>query len=166
MGKNLFVMMLLSLAVFCSSRVFVETICAEQLSADSAYWEDEIKQGSPARLEENNLPSQEDLEHEMLLRKDVEYRMLQEKHRLRLLVAIVVSTPILLVIILFCLKNAPNCSGESLVNAVGLVLVIEGTMFIAVSAVTTEQLTALIGILGAIAGYLFGSVKRRTTESS
>jgi len=50
------------------------------------------------------------------------------------------------------------------VNAIGLVLVIEGTMFITVSALTSEQLTAPIGILGAIAGYLFGSAKRKAAE--
>lgn len=33
-------------------------------------------------------------------------------------------------------------------NAVGFILVIEGTMFIGVSALTTEQLTAPIGLLG------------------
>jgi hypothetical protein len=85
---------------------------------------------------------------------------------LLLLKVIVVSTPILLALVLFFLKKAPDCSGESLVHAIGLVLVIEGTMFIAVSAITTEQLTAPIGILGAIAGYLFGSAKRKATEKT
>jgi hypothetical protein len=85
---------------------------------------------------------------------------------MQLLLAIVVSTPILLVLALFFLKKTPDCTGESLVSAVGLVLVVEGTMFIAVSAITTEQLTAPIGILGAIAGYLFGSAKRRGLDKS
>jgi len=51
-----------------------------------------------------------------------------------------------------------------MVSAVGLVLVIEGTMFVGVSAQTNEQLTAPICILGAIAGYLFGAAKRRAAE--
>jgi len=53
-----------------------------------------------------------------------------------------------------------------LIHAIGLVLVIEETMFIAVSAITTEQLIAPIGILGAIAGYLFGSAKSKATEKT
>ncbi len=77
---------------------------------------------------------------------------------------IVVSTPLMLALVLFCLKKIPNCSSESLVNAVGLILVIEGTIFMAVSALTTEQLTAPIGLLGAVAGYLFGSARRRSEQ--
>ncbi len=154
------------LAVSGSSLVFIQSASTEQLSKAVRKWDQIIVQNSPSKVEQQHLPSQKDVESEILLARDADYRMLQEKHRLWLLVAIVVSTPILLIIILFCMKKAPGCSGESLVNAVGLVLVIEGTMFIAVSAVTTEQLTAPIGILGAIAGYLFGSAKRKATEGS
>lgn len=103
---------------------------------------------------------------EQLQEKTAEYRMLQERHRMILLIAIMVSTPVLLAMVLFCLKNSPQCAEESIVNAIGLVLVIEGTMFIAVSAATTEQLTAPIGILGAIAGYLFGSARRKAAEKN
>ncbi len=161
-----FVLFFIILAVSGSGLVFVQTASTEQLSGPARKWDQRIIQNSPSKVEQQHLPSQKNVENEVLLARDADYRMLQEKHRLWLLVAIVISTPILLIIILFCMKKAPDCSGESLVNAVGLVLVIEGTMFIAVSAVTTEQLTAPIGILGAIAGYLFGSAKRRATEGS
>lgn len=109
-------------------------------------------------------PSKSDSGANLLEEKLVEYRILQERNRMNLLIAIIISTPILLVIVLFCLKNSPRCSEESMVSSVGLVLVIEGTMFIGVSAQTNEQLTAPIGILGAIAGYLFGAAKRRAAE--
>jgi len=154
------------LAVSGSSLTLVQSVSSEQLSEAARKWDQKIVQNSPSKVEQQHLPSQKNIENEVLLTRDADYRMLQEKHRLWLLVAIVISTPILLIIILFCMKRTPGCSGESLINAVGLVLVIEGTMFIAVSAVTTEQLTAPIGILGAIAGYLFGSAKRRATEGS
>ena len=109
-------------------------------------------------------PSMSESGPTMLEDKLAEYRLLQERNRMTLLIAIIISTPILLIIVLFCLKNSPRCSEESLVSSVGLVLVIEGTMFVGVSAQTNEQLTAPIGILGAIAGYLFGAAKRRASE--
>ncbi|MCF6188644.1 MAG: hypothetical protein L3J49_14370 [Desulfobulbaceae bacterium] len=161
-----FLPFLIILTVSGLSLAFVQTASTEQLSEAARKWDQKIIRNSPSRVEQQHLPSQKDVENAVLLARDADYRMLQEKHRLWLLIAIVVSTPILLIIILFCMKKAPDCSGESLVNAVGLVLVIEGTMFIAVSAVTTEQLTAPIGILGAIAGYLFGSAKRKATEGA
>lgn len=127
-------------------------------------WEQRIIDNPPSEETMNNPPARALSGNDKLLEKQGDLILLQEKHRMFLLLAIVVSTPILLALVLFFLKKAPNSSGDSLVHAIGLVLVIEGTMFIAVSAITTEQLTAPIGILGAIAGYLFGSAKRKATE--
>ncbi len=96
----------------------------------------------------------------------VEYGILQERNRLWLLIALVGSTPILIFLVLFFMKNNAHCSSENLVTAVGLILVVEGTMFICVASETSEELTAPIGILGAIAGYLFGSAKKRGEENA
>lgn len=95
---------------------------------------------------------------------EYEYRVMQEKYRMWLLSGIVLTTPILMALVLFCLKKVPGCASEHLVTAVGLILVIEGVIFVGFSAETTEQLTAPIGILGAIAGYLFGSVRRKAEQ--
>lgn len=123
---------------------------------------EEVIQGAPSRQLSATLPSQDEAAADIVFyAKDAEFRMLQERHRMWLLGGIVISTPVMLALVLFCLKKIPNCSSESLVTAVGLILVIEGTMFIGVSALTTEQLTAPIGLLGAIAGYLFGAARRK-----
>lgn len=166
MDVNTVAFMFLLVAIsFCFQSLPVATVFAEQLSETGQYWENIILEGRPSLQEKEQEPIKEEYNIEYLREKSkAEYTFLKEKHRMWLLIDIVVSTPILLAIVLFCLKNKPNCSAENLVNAVGLVLVVEGTMFIAVSAATTEQLTAPIGILGAIAGYLFGSAKRRATE--
>ncbi|HHL33360.1 MAG TPA: hypothetical protein ENJ30_03245 [Desulfobulbaceae bacterium] len=129
-------------------------------------WDKRIINNAPTKEAMNNPPAQALSGNDKLLEKKGELILLQERHRMFLLLAIVVSTPIILALVLFFLKKAPNSSGDSLIHAIGLVLVIEGTMFIAVSAITTEQLTAPIGILGAIAGYLFGSAKRKATEKT
>lgn len=49
--------------------------------------------------------------------------------------------------------------GKNMVSAAGLTLIIYGTIILVLIVDTTEQLTAAIGILGAIAGYLFRSVQ-------
>lgn len=95
---------------------------------------------------------------------EAEFRKLQEEHRLYLLIGIITATPVLLILVLFFLKQSPQFSAEYIVNGTGLVLVIQCTTFVAVYAPTTEQLTAPIGILGAIAGYLFGQVRRRRSD--
>lgn len=60
-------------------------------------------------------------------------------------------------------RKTSQCSGGDIIHASGLVLIIFGTLFLVVIVEVDEQLTASIGILGAIAGYLFG---RRTAAES
>ncbi len=166
MRINLFVALLIGLAVFCSGFILVTTPFAEQLSEKGWNLLEQIEKKSPSKMAEKNLPSSEDGEKDLLLEKNAELIILQEENRMWLLIGIICSTPVILGMVLFCLKTLDHCSEESLVNAIGLVLVIEGTMFIAVSALTSEQLTAPIGILGAIAGYLFGSARRKAAEGA
>jgi len=95
-----------------------------------------------------------------------EFRALQETHKLYLLIGIIAGTPFLLLLTLFFIRNSSYSSATNIVNGAGLVLVIQATVFIAVYAPTTEQLTAPIGILGAITGYLFGQADRRKTGNT
>ncbi|MDH5231842.1 MAG: hypothetical protein OEZ58_09005 [Gammaproteobacteria bacterium] len=72
-----------------------------------------------------------------------------------LLSALCVTT---LTIVLTFLKDHSH-SAKDIVNATGLTLIIFGTIILVMVVNTSEQLTAAIGILGAIAGYLFRSVQ-------
>ena len=63
-----------------------------------------------------------------------------------------------LTIVLSFLKHKEH-SAKDIVNAAGLTLIIFGTIILVLVVSTSEQLTAAIGILGAIAGYLFRSVQ-------
>lgn len=47
-----------------------------------------------------------------------------------------------------------------MVNASGLVLVVYATVLVVMIGKTDQQLMAAIGILGAIAGYLFGTATK------
>jgi hypothetical protein len=51
-------------------------------------------------------------------------------------------------------------SAAHLVNACALTLIVFGTIYVTILADTDQQLTASTGILGAVAGYLFGSMRR------
>lgn len=57
-----------------------------------------------------------------------------------------------------------NATARDVVNGSGLILIIFGTILLVMVVETSEQLTAAIGILGAIAGYLFGSIQKEATS--
>jgi len=164
MRNHLFAMLLIGLIVCCSGFILVKPGMTEQLSEKGQSLLKEIEMMRPSQATEGYLPSLKTATSDILLEKNADLILLQERNRMWLLIGIICSTPVILAMVLFCLKNLDHCAEESLVNAIGLVLVIEGTMFITVSALTSEQLTAPIGILGAIAGYLFGSAKRKAAE--
>lgn len=95
------------------------------------------------------------------LTADQRYRWLQEQHRQTQLMILVGAMTIALIIVLFFLRTHGRHTSKALVNGAGLVLVIFGTLYVSECAITSEQLTAPMGILGAIAGYIFGSRRRQ-----
>lgn len=69
-----------------------------------------------------------------------------------------------LTITLYFLKQSDH-TARDMVNAAGLTLITFGTIILVLVASTSEQLTAAIGILGAIAGYLFRSAQESTDKT-
>lgn len=70
----------------------------------------------------------------------------------------------LIIITLLIFIKRKDCHARDLVTIIGLVSVIFGTILLVLVAGDTQQVNAPIGILGAIAGYLFGASKK--TEGS
>jgi hypothetical protein len=95
-------------------------------------------------------------------RYEIEYRTLQEKHKVILLVTIAVTGLSFLLLTLYFIYRVKNYTPSDIVHGTGLVLVIQAILFVVVYSPTSEQLTASIGALGAIAGYLFGKVASTT----
>jgi len=62
--------------------------------------------------------------------------------------------------------NKTKPSAEEIFHASGLVLIIFGTILVVILVETDQQLTAPIGILGAIAGYLFGRLSQAKKGAS
>jgi hypothetical protein len=90
-----------------------------------------------------------------------DYRVTQEK--VNLWEAIVVAALALgsLLVVLRCLIAQPGRTATDIVNATGIIAIVFGTILLTIIADAEAQLTASSGILGAIAGYLFGTVQRR-----
>ena len=95
-----------------------------------------------------------------------EFRETQEHNRFYLLIALLVVMPLSLLLVLWFIRNSKDYSEKSVINASGLVLVIQATTIVVIASPTTEQLTAAIGVLGAIAGYLFGSARTSHEEKT
>ncbi len=64
-----------------------------------------------------------------------------------------------ILIVLYFLKMRTDSTSSDIVHAAGLPLIVFGTIILVLIVDTSEQLTAAIGIMGAIAGYLFRSVQ-------
>lgn len=83
------------------------------------------------------------------------YRMEEESNRLILAIAVMGAGLCSLFLVLAYLKSI-GAASEAVVTGSGLVLVVFATVLIVILVKRDEQLTAATGILGAIAGYLFG----------
>jgi len=92
------------------------------------------------------------------------YRMAEESNRLILALSIMAAGVFSLLIVLAYLKSI-GAAADLVVTGSGLVLVVFATVLIVILVKRDEQLTAATGILGAIAGYLFGkSAKNSDSE--
>lgn len=69
---------------------------------------------------------------------------------------ILVATPIILLIVLASIRLSGMKSPEHMMLASALVLVIQATLTVSMTSEGSDSLSASMGILGAIAGYLFG----------
>jgi hypothetical protein len=88
------------------------------------------------------------------------FRIEEEISRRALVLAVIVAAVVSLIIVLSFLKVVGTQDASKMVNASGLVLVVYATILVVMIAKAEQQLTAAIGILGAVAGYLFGSVSK------
>jgi TRAP-type mannitol/chloroaromatic compound transport system permease large subunit len=93
--------------------------------------------------------------------------MTKERYRLYLCVLLVGAALGSLGMILWSQKTGPcggherkSCAAERMMHASALVFVIFGTLLLTIIADTEQQITAAIGVLGAVAGYLFGTMRR------
>lgn len=90
----------------------------------------------------------------------IEARMEQQRVKLYECVIISLLAVCSLITVLFFITKSGSYSASHIVNASGLVFIIFGAVLLALFAATDQQLTATVGILGAVAGYLFSSMRK------
>ena len=84
---------------------------------------------------------------------------MREKHKFWAVIFLLVGMIFSLFCVLHFVRKTSH-NADDIVHASGLVLLIFGTIILVVTVDVDQQLTAAMGILGAIAGYLFGSLSR------
>lgn len=92
------------------------------------------------------------------------YRMAEESNRLILALSVMGAGILSLLLVLAFLKSR-GTAPETMVTGSGLVLVVFATVLIVILVKRDEQLTAATGILGAIAGYLFGKAAKGGSDA-
>lgn len=92
------------------------------------------------------------------------FRAEEEKSRRLEVLSLIAAALISLLIVLRYLTRNGACNAATIVNGSGMVLVIYATILVVIIARAEQQLTAAIGILGAIVGYLFGATTRSSSE--
>jgi len=87
-----------------------------------------------------------------------EFRLEREKNKLYEAAFVSVLAVVMLFIVLRFLSVRGPAATPHMVNATGLICIVFGTILLVLMAESETQLTASVGILGAVAGYLFRSM--------
>lgn len=69
------------------------------------------------------------------------------------------------IVLFFLLRLKHDAKPKDIVSGAGLIIIVFGTIILVLIVDTNEQLTAAIGILGAVAGYLFRSAQEDSNVS-
>lgn len=86
------------------------------------------------------------------------HREIQEKNAFQeVLILAVLAFTSLVTVLYFMTRKSRKCESRDVVSISGLILIIYSTLILVIIADADQQITAAIGILGAVAGYLFGS---------
>lgn len=88
-----------------------------------------------------------------------EFRLERERNKLLEAFFVSVLAVTLLFIVLRFLSSKGPSATPHMVSATGMICIVFGTILLVLMAETESQLTASVGILGAVAGYLFRSMR-------
>ncbi len=97
-------------------------------------------------------------------KRSLEYRLAQENYIFMEVMILAVMAVSSLIIVLTFMKMNGTCKPRDMMVTAGLILIIFSTIILVLVADSQEQISAAIGVLGAIAGYLFGSAASRRSE--
>ncbi len=147
-----------SLALLLLTALFCATALAQSPQSPSTRFDfDQVAQSAPAAAEGLATP----LDRQVIARRER-----QERIAFHEFIIATVAMLIALTVVLWTFRHSTNRTADHLVMASGLILIIYGAVAVLLVADTHEQLTAPIGIFGALAGYLFGRSRDRNADSN
>lgn len=95
-----------------------------------------------------------------------EFRLQRESNKLMEAGFVSLLAIVLLFLVLRFLSSRGPAATPHMVSATGLICIVFGTILLVLMAETESQLTASVGILGAVAGYLFRSMHQDAEADS
>jgi hypothetical protein len=146
-------MLLLSVLLLVSADLRADDSAVKQLEALGSYpaATGASDASSPAGSQTQDLQRNADeLTHD--------FNMKRENNKVYEIVILGIVALVSLFMVLRFLTAKTSNSAPHIVNATGLICIIFGTIMLVLMAQSDQQLTAAVGILGAVAGYLFRSM--------
>lgn len=109
-----------------------------------------VRDSTPAVVSDPTIAQADLLTHE--------FRLQRESNKLMEAGFVSLLAIVLLFLVLRFLSTRGPAATPHMVSATGLICIVFGTILLVLMAETESQLTASVGILGAVAGYLFRSM--------
>ena len=165
------ILLFIALTVFLGTAVYAEENSSSEVSKiENKFGNyEKIALQQKSTVQEDTECTQTSAERMMIMKYQTEQRIMEYQKEQRMLLAeanihnvkIVASLYAFSLIIIIILMWITDHYAKDIVTIVGLVSVIFGTLLLVLMIGNTEQMTAPIGIFGAIAGYLFGTVQKK-----
>lgn len=138
--------------------VFIATVTLGQEALDPLKIEQKLNaayDNAATASETESLPTAEPLPKDYAAEQYHQFRMAQQRHRVTFAILLGITALLAHFVVLRSLPRNNEASSH-IVSATGVIYIVFGTIILVVIANTETQLTAAMGILGAVAGYLFG----------
>jgi len=86
-----------------------------------------------------------------------EFKVLQENNKYNECIVLTIGVVLSLLVVLYFVTRGRHTTTQ-IVHASGLVLIVFGTIYVIILSDSETHITGTMGVLGATAGYLFGSM--------
>lgn len=94
-----------------------------------------------------------------------QFRVLQENNKFKECLVLTIGVIISLIVVLFFVTRSRHSNTTHIIHASGLVLIVFGTIYVIILSDSDAHITGTMGVLGATAGYLFGSMGKNAHQN-
>lgn len=140
--------------------MFAVTVCAEENAVQRQMLEDDLEMEA---LSFDRVFDKITMEEAVPLTSSVTQLRVENEFYYVVILALLCLIS-LSIVMFFLVKIKQDVKAKDIVSSAGLIIIVFGTIILVLIVDTTEQLTAAIGILGAISGYLFRTAQEVNNE--